>query len=147
MPYKQVRDILSRAVEFHGFLKDFYKGIEDMSEKDSVKLLVDYMARHEKSLQEFMEKISEAQDEKIKDEWVKYEPDFASCKCFDELKIDKTSGVDDVIDAGLNLNQCLIDLYHHMAEIGPTEEIKELFSSLETEEIAEKKKLARMRGM
>lgn len=147
MPFKQVKDILQRAIDFHGMLTDFYKKINNITQKDSVKLLVDYMARHEKYLQEIISHISAEQEKQIAEEWFKYESEFATRDCFCELKIDKDSGVDDVIDAGLELNQCLINLFHHVAGVALTQEIKTLFSSLEIEEIAEKKKLARMRGM
>jgi hypothetical protein len=147
MAYKQVKDILQRASDFHGMLKDFYNKINDITQKESVKLLVDYMARHEKYLQDITSQISAEQEKQITEEWFKYESEYATCNCFDQLKIDKNSGVDDVIDVGLTLNQCLINLFHHAVVVAPTQEIKALFSSLEIEEIAEKKKLARMRGM
>ena len=147
MPFKQVKDILQRAIDFHSMLIDFYKKINDITQTDSVKLLVNYMARHEKYLQEITSQISAEQEKQIAGEWFKYESEFATRDCFCALKIDKDSGVDDVIDAGLELNQCLINLFHHVAGVAPTQEIKTLFSSFEIEEIAEKKKLARMRGM
>lgn len=147
MPYKQVKDILQRACVFHGMLQDFYRKIDDTTHKESVKLLVEYMGRHERYLQELTARISAEQEKQIAEEWFKYESEFATSDCFDRLKIDEDSGVDDVIDAGLMLNQCLINLFHHVAEIAPTQEVKTLFGSLEVEEIAEKKKLARMRGM
>lgn len=147
MAFTQVKDILKRAVEFHKTLEGFYSRIENETGKKSVKLLSDYMARHEKVLEALLGQITERQEKQIAEEWIKYPPNFAACLCFEELKVGKDSSVDEVIDAGLTLNQCLIDLYHHTAEIAPTNEIKLLFASLETEEIAEKKKLARMRGM
>lgn len=147
MPFKQVKDILQRACDFHGLLKDFYQKINNTTQKESVKLLVDYMARHEKYLQEITSQISAEQEKQIAEEWFKYESEFATRDCFCELKIDKDSGVDDVIDTGLQLNQCLINLFHHVAGVAPTQESKTLFNSFEIEEIAEKKKLARMRGM
>lgn len=147
MPFKRVREILNQAIEFHKLLVDFYHGIEDVTDKASVKLLVDYMARHEKILTEELSQITAEQERQLAEEWIKYEPEYASCGCFEELSIDKDSTVDDVVDAGLKLNQCLIDLCHSMAEIAPTEGVKALFSNLELMEIAEKKKLARTRGM
>ena len=147
MSYSRVTDILNRAVEFHQMLIDFYSEIEKTSEKESVKLLVEYMARHEKVLKEQLSKLTEEQIKQISEEGVKYESEFATWRCFENLKIDKDSTVDDVIEAGLTLNQCLINLYHHMVVIAPTEGVKTLFSNLETMEIAEKKKLARMKGV
>lgn len=148
MPFRLVKDILKRATDFHDMLIDFYSGINDSTSKANVKLLVDYMARHEKVLKEHLSQVTVEQEKKMLTEVrVKYEPEFATCRCFENLKINKDSGVDDIIDAGLTLNQCLINLYHHMTEVAPTKEIEMLFSSLEVMEIAEKKKLARTRGM
>ena len=138
---------MEKAVEFHGKLVDFYSKIESKSEKTSVKILVNYMARHENILKEQLSQISAEQQKQLTEEWLKYEPEFVSEQCFEDLKIDKDSGVDDIVDAALGLNQCLINFYHQVAEIAPTEELKILFSKLEVMEIAEKKKLARSRGM
>ena len=147
MTFPQVKNILDRAIEFHQLLEDFYSKIEDISQKDSVKLLVNYMARHENVLKHQLSKITEEQSHQLKEVWVKYELEFATCRCLENLKIDKDSSVDDVVDAGLQLNQCLINLYHYMSEKSPTEEVGTLFSQLELMEIAEKKKLSRTRGM
>ena len=57
---------------------------------------------------------------------------------FEQKDAEKNSNVDDVIDAGLQLNQYLIDFYHQLAEIAPIEELATFFSSLEVKEIAEK---------
>ena len=105
------------------------------------------MARHEGILKEQLSQLTEKQEKEIAEEWIKYEPEVATCRCFEDLKITKHSNVDDIVDAGLKLNQCLVDLYHNMAETAHTEKIKTLFSNLELMEIAEKKKLARVRGM
>lgn len=147
MAYKQIKDILQRASEFHGMLRDFYQNINDMTQKATVKLLVDYMARLEKNLQEVTSTISTKLEKQVLEEWIKCESIYATKDCFDLIKIDKDTGVDNVIDAGLQLNQCLINLFHHITEMAPTQEIKQLFNSLEVQEIAEKKKLARIRGM
>ena len=129
MAFAQIKDILKRAIEFHQMLIGFYSKIENISKKESVKLLVDYMARHEKVLKDHLGQITEEQEKQLLETRVKYEPDFATCRCFEGLKINKNSSVDDVIDAGLKLNQCLIDLYHHMSEIAPAQNTKILFSN------------------
>lgn len=147
MPFSRVKDMLNRAIEFHQMLVNFYSKAENASEKESVRLLTEYMVRREKVLKEQLSQIAGEQTAQIVEGGVKYEPEFATCRCFEDLKIDKHSSVDDVIDAGLKLNQCLINLYHQLAEMAPVEGVKALFSNLETMEIAEKKKLARMKGV
>src|SRR3989339_478119 len=128
-------------------LVEFYSNIQDISQKESVKILVDYMSRHEEILKKQLNKITDEQQRQITEQFLKYEPEYASCRCFENLNIDKDSSVDDVIDAGLQLNQCLVNLYNQTEEVSPNQELKDLFSSLKTMEIAEKKKLSRMRGM
>ena len=83
----------------------------------------------------------------LAEEWLKSSPEFVGKCCFENLQVHKDSSTDEVIDEGLRLNQCLIDFYHQIAEIAPMDDISALFSSLEVMEIAEKKKLARTRGM
>ena len=143
----RVVDILKRAVEFHQMLVDFYSGLEKISENENVKLLVNYMARHENVLKDLLSHLTKEQIKQISDQMIKYEPEFPTCRTFENIKIGKYSNVDDVIEAGLTLNQCLINLYHHMVEVAPTEAVKSLFSNLETMEVAEKKRLARMKGV
>ena len=147
MPYTQIKNLLNQAIEFHKSLAELYSRIDSESEKDSVKLLANYMARHEKVLKERLGSITVERQKQLAEEWVKNEPKFAKKCCIEDLEIDKNSSVDDVVDAGLRLNQCLIDYYHRIAEIAPSEEMKEMFLELEIMEISEKKKLSRIRGM
>jgi len=147
MPFAQIVDILNNAVEFHKLLEDFYLKVENASEKGNVKILTDYMANHEKVLSEKLSQITKEEQQQIKETWIKYVPEYATCHCFDNLEIDENTTTADVIDAGLTLNQCLINLYEKIAEIAPTPEIKTLFSNLAVSEIAEKKRLCLMIGI
>jgi rubrerythrin len=147
MPYVQVNNLLERAIEFHGMLTKFYSKIDNESEKESVKLLVNYMARHEAILKEQLEKITVEERKQLTEEWLPYVPESAEKRCFEGLEIDKDSTVDDVINTGVRLNQCLIDFYRRLAEISPSEELTALFSSLEAMEIYEKTILSRSIGM
>ena len=128
-------------------LVEFYSGIESSTDKDSLKILVDYMSRHEQTMKDKLSQITLEQQKQVTEEWIKYDSEYATCKCFQDLDMNKMKAVDDVIRAGLKLNQCLINLYHQIAESTSLKEVKKLFYSLEVMEIAEEKKLARMIGM
>lgn len=147
MPYLQVKNLLERAIKFHGMLMAFYSKIDNESEKASVKLLVNYMARHEKILAEQLETITAEQRKQLTEEWLKSVPESAQTRCFKGLEIDENSTVDDIIDTGLRLNRCLINFYSQLAEIAPSDELTEFFTTLEQMEIAEKTKLLETRGM
>ncbi|MBT3202351.1 MAG: hypothetical protein HN350_20820 [Phycisphaerales bacterium] len=147
MPNVQVKDLLERVVKFHGMLREFYSRIDSESRKESVKLLVNYMARHEKILAERLEKITTQQQQELDEEWWTSVPVLAQKVCLQEYDIDQDSSIDDVIDAGLKLNQCLISYYSQLADISPSDELTEFFTVLEQMEIVEKTRLLETKGM
>ena len=109
MPYLQVKKLLEQGMDFHKMLEEFYLKLENESDKDSVKLLVNYMARHEKILREQLGQITTEQQKILAEEWLKSSPEFVGKCCFENLQVHKDSSTDEVIDEGLRLNQCLID--------------------------------------
>ena len=147
MPNVQVKDLMERVIKFHGRLVAFYSRIDNESKKESVKLLVNYMARHEKILAERLQAITAQQQEQLNEEWWTSVPVPAQKRCFQGLGIDQDSSVDDVIDAGLRLNKCLLDYYSQLVQIAPSDELKAFFTVLEQMEIVEKTKLLATRGM
>ena len=147
MPNVRVKDLLERVIKFHGRLVAFYSRIDNESKKESVKLLVNYMARHEKILADRLQAITAQQQEQLNEEWWTSVPVPAQKSCFQGLGIDQDSSVDDVIDAGLRLNKCLLDYYSQLVQIAPSDELKAFFTVLEQMEIVEKTKLLATRGM
>ena len=143
MPYWQTRDILRRAQDFHSQLSDFYHQLADDAKKTTVTMLLEYMSRHEKHLEESLAKYEESAASDILDCWFKYVPELATCKCFEGIEVGLSMSVDDVVNMAMRLDNCLVNLYREVAECANAAQVKEVFSALLEMEEQEKVKLIR----
>jgi rubrerythrin len=132
MAFETTKDVLDHAREFHTQLSDFYTLLSGKSEKQRVKLLLDYMSEHEKYLEEILSRYEEEVSKKILNTWFQYSPPKELLDTCREVSIKKTDDltVDDVIEIAVKLNQCLIDLYKEMIKNSETNLIREVFTNL-----------------
>jgi rubrerythrin len=132
MAVETTKDVLDHAREFHTQLSDFYNLLSRKSEKQRVKLLLDYMSQHEKYLEETLARYEEEVSGKILNTWFQYPPPKEILDTCREVSITKTDDltVDDVIEMAVKLDQCLIDLYKEMIKNSETDEMREVFTNL-----------------
>ena len=50
MAFETTKDVLDHARDFHRQLSDHYAQLRDKAERERVKMLLDYLSRHEKHL-------------------------------------------------------------------------------------------------
>jgi len=132
MAFETTKDVLDHARKFHTKLGDFYNLLSSKSEKQRVKLLLDYMSEHEKYLEETLCRYEEEVSKKILNTWFRYSPPkelLEICRGVSLNRIDELS-VDDVIEMAVKLNQCLIDFYKEMSKNSKTDLIREAFTNL-----------------
>jgi rubrerythrin len=132
MAFETTKDVLDHAREFHTQLSDFYTLLSRLSEKQRVKLLLDYMSEHEKYLEETLTRYEEEVSKKILNTLFQYPPPKELLETCREVSINRTDelSVDDVIEIAVKLNQCLIDLYKEMIKNSETDLIREVFTNL-----------------
>jgi len=130
MAYKRTKDLLDRARLFHERLGELYKRLETVSKKEQVKMLLDYMSRHEKHLTESLSKYEEEASRRVMDYWYKYTPNNKSCEHLENIELRPDMTIDDVISLAMRMDECLVELYRSVAENAESEEVKEIFNSL-----------------
>ncbi len=59
MSFENFKDILDHARAFHRQLSSYYKKLGDKAERERVKMLLDYMSRHEAHLDESLKQYEE----------------------------------------------------------------------------------------
>jgi len=143
MAYQQTRDILERARDFHHQLSEFYRRLGDSAERATVKMLLEYMSRHEKHLEESLAVYEEAAAGNVLDSWFKYTPERATCKCFEGVELGASMSVGDVVSIAMRLDDCLVNLYKEAAESLPAGQVQEVFAKLLEQEEQEKVRLTR----
>ena len=130
MVYERTRDVLDRAYAFHKELSEHYARLSDKTDKQRLKLTLDYLSRHEQNMASCLEKYEEKALEKVLNTWFKYTPDLCCEVPLSEVTVDSSMTVDDLIRQAIKFDNLLVNLYKKMAEYSVSVDVKELFSEL-----------------
>lgn len=144
MPYGQAKEIIDSARAFHQRASAFYQQLADKAEGARVKMLLDYLARHEAHLDRALADYSETVRSKALNAWYRYAQEQCLLQPFDVSQYSKDMTIDQVMEIGLNIDSCLIASYKGMAENASTVECREIFENLLLMEEQQKHKLARI---
>jgi len=144
MPYGQAKEIVDAAQEFHRRASAFYQQLADKAEGAKVKLLLDYLVRHEAHLNRALADFKEEARSRALEAWYQYAQRQCLLKPFDVSQYPQNMTVADVMEIGLNIDSCLVASYQGMAETATTPECREIFESLLLMEEQQKHKLARV---
>jgi len=132
MSFETTKDVLDYVRGFHRHLSEFYHNLSNKTEKQRVKILLDYLSGHETHLEENLVRYEEDVSERILNAWFQYPPPkevLNACKCV-VIEDKEDLSVDSVIEMALQLDDCLIDLYKEMVKSSEFDEVKEVFSNL-----------------
>jgi rubrerythrin len=105
-------------------------------------MLLDYMGERERQLAKAIDQFADETSNNVLDTWFQYSHDPSSLQCPD-FNITSETSSDDVMRLGMDLAQCLIDMYKEIADNADSEEIRAVFRNLLEREQKEKLKLAR----
>jgi rubrerythrin len=132
MSFETTKDVLEHAREFHRDVSEFYGRLTKQPQKERVKILLEYMSRHEKHLEESLAQYEEGVSEKILNTWFQYPPPKETLDLCKKMTIEGNENltVEQVIKMALELDECLVNLYKAMIESAETEEVKEVFENL-----------------
>lgn len=144
MPYGQAKEILNYAREFHNKVSEFYQQLADKAQSARVKLLLDYMVRHEKHLERSLKQFEDTISSKALDAWYQYSKEQRTFLPLDALKYSPVMTVDDVMKIGSTIDNCLIASYKGVADTAANTEVREIFKNLLQMEEQEKHIKARL---
>ena len=130
MAYKEVRDIINQARLFHSHVSKLYCDLEFEPEKVRVKMLLEFMCRHERHLEKCLEKYEDDVSKSILETWIQYVPYNASSKCIDDVQIKPDMSVGNIITLALQLDDCLLNLYKDIKENTISDAVREFFTNL-----------------
>ncbi|MBU0676501.1 MAG: hypothetical protein KJ626_00155 [Verrucomicrobia bacterium] len=141
--FEQVKDILDEAKFFHDQLKGFYTALHDKVEKDKLKLILDYLCRHEDLMREMLDEFEEGAASAVLDTWYKYTPNVSIGSCIAEIKPKPDMTLDELMTIAVQLENCFLSLYKHAADRAPSAQVKEVFDRLYDESRTDRQKLVR----
>jgi rubrerythrin len=128
----QVRDVFDLARQFHQSMSEFYAGLAEQTDRTRVKLLLDWLCRHEANLQTSLERYESDRSHDVLDAWMEYAPDASPFEGLDALTIENELSVDAVAELALKLDDALVTFYQDLAEHSDAADVKKLFETLLT---------------
>ncbi len=143
MRYEQTRDVLDHVVEFHRQAGALFRQLMAHASSERVRMLLDYMVRHEDALVRRITEFREDTSERVLSGWFKYTHDEDIFKALRQIDPTADLEFDDVLDLAVELDAKLIELYEEMSERSPSDEVKEIFNCLLSQETREKNVLVR----
>ena len=130
MAFDQTKDVLEHAREFHQKLSVFYEELKESASKERTRALLDYMSRHEKYLDSCLAQYEEQVSDNILDTYFKYGSESTKMTAIDDFEIKPDMDLENVMDAAMHFDACLIQFYREMAQRALSEKVREVFENL-----------------
>lgn len=141
--FEQVRDVLNYGIGLHDRLHDVYRQLQEDSEQTRVKMVLDYLSRHERSRAQAMERFEEGARQNILNTWLQYAPSSEIENLLSKCGRPVNLGVDDVVKLAMCFDDAMIALYRETAREFDDPQVRDLFSNLAEMESREKQRFVR----
>ncbi len=149
--FEQVRDVLEHGKFLHAEMKALADRIEDQAQSAHLKLLLDYLKRHEDELASSLEKFEEETRKSILDVWLPYPPDPRIEKRLQAIEIHPNMSLEEVTRLVMEFEDALIELYKEALNEIEDPNVQEVLQNLVALEDTEKRRfamnVARMQGI
>jgi ferritin-like protein len=142
-----VSDVLKRAEEFERLLSDYYGRLSAETQREGVRLVADYMSRHRARLTAALERLDVAAIRRLRAEPIRYEPQAADCRCFEQVSLPPDATAAQVLDAAVTFDECLVRLYRQAARQTADLDARALFESLIRSEERDEIELKKIKAM
>lgn len=143
MHYKTVKDVVDHSRQLHHQISELYQKISQDQSQERVKMLLDYLQRHESHLEESLSQFENDKSQKVLDSWFQYAPDQDLAEVLASIEITDHMTTDEVIIMALKLDDYFIELYEGMVESSSSSAVKSVFQNLLDMEQQEKIRTAR----
>jgi len=143
MHYKTVKDVVDHSRRLHQQISQLYSEMGQQQPQEKVKMLLDYLQRHEKHLEDALCQFEKDKSQKVLDSWFQYAPDQDLTEVLASIEIKENMSTDEVIGMALKLDDYFIELYENMVESSRSSDAKSVFQNLLDMEKQEKIRTAR----
>ena len=140
--FEQVRDVLEYGKFLHAEMKALAERIEDQQQSAHLKLLLEYLKRHEDELASSLDKFEEEIRKNILDVWLPYPPDPRIEKKLQAIEIRSDMSVEEVTKLVMAFEDALIELYKEALNEIDDPNVQEVLQNLVALEDNEKRRFA-----
>ena len=142
-----IEDVLIHARNFERMLADYYAKLAEHTTRDGVRLLTEYMSRHQNRIEETLNTFSREQLKRVRSTPLRYEPQAADCRCFQDIGLAADASAAQVLDEAVVFDECLVSLYRQVLQQDVEPDIRQLFESLLCVEQRDEIELKKIKAM
>lgn len=128
--FQTTKALLDKARQFHEELRVIYARLEEISERETVKRVLDHLRRHEAELERGLASFERDLDAGILGTWFKNTPDESRWHFVKQVRFSENLEVEDVVRLAVEADQALISVYRELADLAQAEKVKEVFQQL-----------------
>jgi rubrerythrin len=128
--FEQVKDVLDYGKTVHADLRKFYASLNGEDQQERVKMLLDYLSRHEQHLEETMSRFEAVSHQDVLDTWMQYAPSINVLKLIGNQEIRPCMSVDEVVKLVVEFDDALVEFYREAANECDLPRVKEVFLNL-----------------
>jgi len=130
MRIETTKDILKHFQKFHKIIAEYWHQLSIRSDKERVKLLLNYLEEREEQIEKTLAEIELSSSSNILNSW------FSHSQC--EVKLEELSviineenpTVEEVIDRFVLMDDCLIELYSKLVRSAENIDVQDFFENL-----------------
>jgi rubrerythrin len=143
--FEQVKDVLDHGRQLHAELRGFYESLNEKEQQARVHLLLDYLSRHERHLEETVARFEGESKRQVLDTWMQYAPSIDVNKLINvkSLAAHGDMSVDEVVRLAIEFDDAMVELYREAADEADISRVKDVFRNLVELESHEKLKMVR----
>lgn len=141
--FEQVKDVLDYGIQIHTRLRDVYDRLQQQSEQTRVKMVLEYLSRHERNREYAMQRFEEDARKNLLNVWLQYAPSSNIEQLLSQCDTGADMSVDDVIKLAMCFDDALIALYQETAREIDEPRVQDVFLNLAEMEIREKQRFIR----
>ena len=142
-----IDEILRHAEKFESHLAEFYTKISEETTLDAVRLLTDYMGRHQNRIKDALSKVPAEQMQHIINIPLQYEPHIPGDHCFKVIKLPANASPNEILDAAIKFDECIVQMFRQIAHQPVHRDVKDFFENLQQLEEKDQLELKKIRTM
>ena len=142
-PYQQGIEFIDYVRSFHHSLSEFYSNLKNDTQKEKVKMILDYLSEHECKMESTLFEFRESVSKKVSKTWFSFIESNQSWKCLENIQFKGEMSIDEIVEKAVELDECLISLYKHLSDYSSVAEVKSFFESMSDMESHEMRKIIR----
>lgn len=140
---KQVREFIDFGKHIHGAARALYDDLNDESARGRVKMLLDFLVRHEQHMEETLSRFGKETRSGILEGWLEYSPELDVDAVIHSCDLPESPSTDDILQAALTFDDALVALYREVAGKANDARTKAFFRDLLNLEEREQIQVAR----